>query len=130
MLCRVAAAPESEEELEQEEQEEEEVEAMAPGHRRRRARPNLPAILLVGVVLLFSAYHFTAASSHVSIDGATGRHRTAVSVASAASAEGHDAGGSGGVTSALIPLEGARTLQFDVCNGFTNQRIALMSGAC
>jgi hypothetical protein len=30
--------------------------------------------------------------------------------------------------SILLPLDDALTLQFDVCNGFTNQRIALMSG--
>ena len=30
--------------------------------------------------------------------------------------------------SLLLPLDDAHTLQFDVCNGFTNQRIALMSG--
>lgn len=29
----------------------------------------------------------------------------------------------------LAPLDDSRTLQFDLCNGFTNQRIALMSGA-
>lgn len=33
-----------------------------------------------------------------------------------------------GSSSLLGPVDASSTLQFDVCNGFTNQRIALMSG--
>lgn len=33
-----------------------------------------------------------------------------------------------GSSSLLGAVDAANTLQFDVCNGFTNQRIALMSG--
>ncbi len=33
-----------------------------------------------------------------------------------------------GSSSLLEPVDASSTLQFDVCNGFTNQRIALMSG--
>ena len=78
-----------------------------------------------------------------SSSGSSGSSSTASTAAAAAAVDdgGGAVGGSADVDSGstggtsadssgglMQPIDKGKSLQFDVCNGFTNQRIALMSG--
>lgn len=96
------------------------------GGRGKGRRVSTPAVLLLCLACVWGASHWASVRGTLSIH----RHQaaTVASVGTAASAAGHDVAAAGTKT-ALLPLPGARTLEFDVCNGFANQRIALLSGA-
>ena len=72
---------------------------------------------LVAVLLMWARYQQTISLSGADkgrLQSRSGGHGTATGQANTASS--------------LQPAENAFTMQFEVCNGFTNQRIALLSG--
>lgn len=76
---------------------------------RRQYKVKLLAVTVIAVVLMWASYQQTLGLGElvkVSYPGAAGTASSAL----------------------LPPAADAITLQFEVCNGFTNQRIALMSG--
>lgn len=79
---------------------------------------------LLAAALLLTALVWTRQSMQAT--GAAGRRMPVAVPAGAAGAA--KAPAAAAASDLLLPLEDAHTLQFDVCNGFTNQRIALMSG--
>lgn len=105
---------------------------------------SVPTVALVAVVLLWAGYRYghwqqvsgplasgTALGS--SSSGSAGIGTTQGAAALSLGRITLPAGSLHATTSAratagLVPLDEARTLQFDLCNGFTNQRIALLSG--
>ncbi|KAI7846355.1 hypothetical protein COHA_000192 [Chlorella ohadii] len=118
---------------------------LLPGSPKRRGhRVSVPTVALVAVVLLWAGYRYghsqqvsgplasgTALGS--SSSGSAGIGTTQGAAALSLGRITLPAGSLHATTSAratagLVPLDEARTLQFDLCNGFTNQRIALLSG--
>ncbi len=84
-------------------------------------------VALLTTVILWARYQQSASLAGATPGSGTAEGRTlAGSSSSSRSRDEPEAGAARGTT--LLPLEDAHTLQFDVCNGFTNQRIALMSG--
>lgn len=101
---------------------------------------SLPTVALVAVVLIWAGYRYSQAqqsssplaSSAVLGDGSASsqaRGSAALDLGPITLPAGSlHATTSARATAGLVPLDEARTLQFDLCNGFTNQRIALLSG--
>lgn len=84
---------------------------------RRQYKVRALAVSLVAVLLMWARYQQTISLSGAAkgrLQSRSGGHGTATGQANTASS--------------LQPVENAFTMQFEVCNGFTNQRIALLSG--
>lgn len=98
----------------------------------------MPTIAFVAAVLVWAGYHHVspqqggghAVARSSSGGGGAGAASETLSLGPIALPAGSlPATTSANATAHLAALEDSRTLQFDLCNGFTNQRIALLSGA-
>ena len=96
-----------------------------PHYCCRALQTKFTVVALLTTVLVWARYQQSASLAGATLGSGAAEGRT---LAGSRSSSGRDEPEPGAAGTILLPLDDAYTLQFDVCNGFTNQRIALMSG--